>query len=541
MKHNELLINKHELGAISLLAKDMNEYCYSYLNKYAANIIADVEEEEDEQLLKYGNKIIIDMISQECTHELLTCSMEYVNSSSMTVADKNKIIALSLISAFVLHTKNDLSDNIAQLINGILQLFMDDNESIRLTAWNTLKDLMSTIPETEVIEYIDWYRQCIRTLSNNFKEIECIPGFCIKQGLKPIMTMFDYGIRNGTPEQRTNAAKLMCDLIQLSNLDAIKLSLNKIAGALIRICADRFPPNVKCAILQTLTLLISKYGALMKGFYTPLQTTFVKVIQDPNTEIRNEASIAILELITYSNKVDNLLRDLNNYLKKTENLNENKPITISVLRTMADILLSIGSKKQIKAAILNDIKSTFIINAHDFFKTERDDSLRFYAAKCAASVACCLSNEAEKEQIIVSLLDVEDEDEADWRSIEYDLNSLAFIINNNNKMYTFAMHESYGDDIEKTFEPFLGCQSILVAIAALRIGYYLIGQIANFDASQMSKDEKLNEICNLLKSHLLPILKKNHENEDIVVSSIEFLLESILVNGEDQNEDEEEE
>merc|ERR1712154_255087 len=91
---------------------------------------------------------------------------------------------------------------------------------------------------------------------------------------------------------------------------------NKIACALIRICADRFPSNVKCAILQCLSLLIEKYGQSMKGFYTPLQTTFVKVIHDPSRDVRSDASNAILQLMRYSNKFDNLLRDLNNYLKK---------------------------------------------------------------------------------------------------------------------------------------------------------------------------------------------------------------------------------
>ena len=38
--------------------------------------------------------------------------------------------------------------------------------------------------------------------------------------------------------------------------------------------------------------MLASYGALMKGFYTPLQTTFVRVIPDPARNVRADASAA---------------------------------------------------------------------------------------------------------------------------------------------------------------------------------------------------------------------------------------------------------
>ena len=76
------------------------------------------------------------------------------------------------------------------------------------------------------------------------------------RGLQPVVAMFDYGIRNGSFEEREGAAKLMASLIRMSSTEAVKPLLNKMAGALIRICGDRFPSNVKGAILQTLTLML---------------------------------------------------------------------------------------------------------------------------------------------------------------------------------------------------------------------------------------------------------------------------------------------
>merc|ERR1712244_116333 len=104
------------------------------------------------------------------------------------------------------------------------------------------------------------------------------------------------------------------------------------------------------------------------------------------------------------------------------------------------------------------------------FRTERDDVLRFTASKCVAAIIHCIVDEEEKDEMIVTLLDIDDDDD-DWRSIEYDLNSLAFIISDDT-VYTESVHESYSEDIATMFEAFLENPQVLVKIAALRTGYY---------------------------------------------------------------------
>ena len=54
-----------------------------------------------------------------------------------------------------------------------------------------------------------------------------------------------------------------------------------LAGPLIRILGDRFPWEMKAAILNTLGLLIGKGGVALKPFVPQLQTTFLKCLADP--------------------------------------------------------------------------------------------------------------------------------------------------------------------------------------------------------------------------------------------------------------------
>ena len=54
-------------------------------------------------------------------------------------------------------------------------------------------------------------------------------------------------------------------------------------GPLIRIIGDRFPWEIKAAILKTLGLLIRKAGPRLKPFVPQLQTTFLKCLPDQVT------------------------------------------------------------------------------------------------------------------------------------------------------------------------------------------------------------------------------------------------------------------
>lgn len=64
---------------------------------------------------------------------------------------------------------------------------------------------------------------------------------------------------------------------------------------LIRIIGDRFPWQVKSAILSTLSIIIKKGGMALKPFLPQLQTTFIKCLQD-NTRL---VSLFLLIIIYY--------------------------------------------------------------------------------------------------------------------------------------------------------------------------------------------------------------------------------------------------
>ena len=95
--------------------------------------------------------------------------------------------------------------------------------------------------------------------------LKLVPGPAIQlmlilalQGINAIYPVYKEGILNGSPELKEQSAKLLGEVVSLTTPEALKPALNNVTGPLIRIFGDRFSLNVKVAILDTLSLLLSK-------------------------------------------------------------------------------------------------------------------------------------------------------------------------------------------------------------------------------------------------------------------------------------------
>ena len=80
----------------------------------------------------------------------------------------------------------------------------------------------------------------------------------LSQGITPVLPIFREGILNGSAEVKESAAVGLTELIRRTSSDALKSSVVNITGPLIRILGDRYSHGVKVAMLDTLTLLLSK-------------------------------------------------------------------------------------------------------------------------------------------------------------------------------------------------------------------------------------------------------------------------------------------
>src|SRR5690606_19735439 len=114
---------------------------------------------------------------------------------------------------------------------------------------------------------------------------------------------------------------------------------------------------------------------------------------DPNREVRYNAGLCMASLMKYSNKFDQLCRDLNNLLIKQPKLDV--AIQASILDALSNILLEVGNK--IKSDILDDIINTL----KSELCVSSDDSIRVSAANCLGKLTYCL-DEKQIETLLVN-------------------------------------------------------------------------------------------------------------------------------------------
>lgn len=137
-----------------------------------------------------------------------------------------------------------------------------------------------------------------------------LPLFGVPKGIDPLLAYYQHALQNGTSAQREVAASGLGDIAVLSDPASLKPCLPKITGPLIRILGDKFPSNVKAAVLQTLMSLLEKGGAALKTFVPQLQPTFVKALNDPAKAVRDLGVAGLGQVVQLSPRVDPLVTDL---------------------------------------------------------------------------------------------------------------------------------------------------------------------------------------------------------------------------------------
>lgn len=212
--------------------------------------------------------------------------------------------SVMLLYAFCCQNKASITPFVSQLIRGLIMLFTDSNEQVLSLSWESLNSVTSSLDAKEQIEYVSDVMSAIRYASSDLRhslgktitQPILLPGFCVAKGITPILPIFREAILKGNPEQKEQAAYGLSEVIALTSPEALKSSVANIAGPLIRILGDRYAWNVKVAVLDTLSLLLSKVGNLLRPFVPQLQQTFLKAQADDHEQVRIRAANALINL-----------------------------------------------------------------------------------------------------------------------------------------------------------------------------------------------------------------------------------------------------
>eukprot|EP01114_Cavostelium_apophysatum_P005269 TRINITY_DN1605_c0_g1_i7.p1 TRINITY_DN1605_c0_g1~~TRINITY_DN1605_c0_g1_i7.p1 ORF type:complete len:2557 (-),score=707.41 TRINITY_DN1605_c0_g1_i7:133-7803(-) len=264
--------------------------------------------EEIAQVRKSAETIILS-VEESGIHLLIGELVQHLNDKT----PKSRAVAINLIESFCSSARVNYEAETSYLIENLLDRFDDESKEVQSAAWGALGAVTGSIKKESVGPYVPIVLRTLASLKDHLekKGEKELPGFCLPKGLSPILPIFLNGLMYGSPDNKSQSANGLGDLIEMTSEEALKPFVIQITGPLIRVVGDRFSFEVKAAILQTLNLLLGKGGPTLKPFVTQLQTTFIKSLSDPNRTVRVQAANALGRLMSIlATRIDSLVTEL---------------------------------------------------------------------------------------------------------------------------------------------------------------------------------------------------------------------------------------
>ncbi|KAG4928965.1 hypothetical protein JHK85_055451 [Glycine max] len=360
--------NAHALGALAVVAGPGLDFHLCTVLPPLLSAMGD-DDKEVQTLAKEAAETVVLVIDEEGIEPLISELVKGVNDSQAAVRRSSSY----LIGYFFKNSKLYLVDEAPNMISTLIILLSDSDSSTVTVAWEALSRVIISVPKEVLPSYIKLVRDAVSTSRDKERRKKkggpvLIPGFCLPKALQPILPIFLQGLISGSAELREQAALGLGELIEVTSEQSLKEFVIPITGPLIRIIGDRFPWQVKSAILSTLTTMIKKGGISLKPFLPQLQTTFVKCLQDSTRTVRSSAALALGKLSGLSTRVDPLVSDLLSSLQGSDG-----GVRDAILTALKGVLKHAG--KNLSSAVRTRFYSILKDLIHD-----DDDRVRTYAS-----------------------------------------------------------------------------------------------------------------------------------------------------------------
>lgn len=311
-------VNTRALSMLSCVAGDaLTRHLSKILPALMTSLASKRDTPDEQQELEYSQSVVLSVTDDAGVHTIID---DLLSAMTSNPSPSHRWAAVIILQSFCDRSRVDYTDYIPQLLRGIIHMTIDTDQRVLLAAWDCLDSVTKKIEPSSLSRYISDVRQSVRFAASDLKDSDAeLPGFCLpRKGIMPILPIFREGILNGSAEVKESAALGLTELIRRTSSDALKSSVVNITGPLIRILGDRYSHRVKVAMLDTLTLLLTKCGAMLKPFLPQLQMTFTKALNDTSRVVRLRAGDALGQLMIIHTRVDALFTELLKVAKDAE-------------------------------------------------------------------------------------------------------------------------------------------------------------------------------------------------------------------------------
>ncbi|KAK6355078.1 translational activator of GCN4 [Orbilia brochopaga] len=338
------------------------------INTFMDNLVETEDEELREELGESFDQVLLAVDE----FDGLNTSMSIILGLLKHDDEMKRATMATHMAVFFEKSEVDYSRYTPDCIRVLLQLFDDRDMVVVKAAWEALNALVKNMRKEEMESLVMSTRQVLQQVGMPGRDL---PGFTIPKGINAILPIFLQGLMYGTPEQRTQSALAIADIVDRTNGDSLRPFVTQITGPLIRVVSEK-SVEVKSAILLTLNGLLEKIPTFLKPFLPQLQRTFAKALADTSSEVlRSRAAKALGTLITLTPRIDPLIAELVSGSKTPDT-----GVRVAMLKALYEVVSKAGAN-------MGDTSRASLITLIEEELEEEDDALLVAKARLLGAMA----------------------------------------------------------------------------------------------------------------------------------------------------------
>ncbi|GMR42536.1 hypothetical protein PMAYCL1PPCAC_12731 [Pristionchus mayeri] len=296
-----------------------------------------------------------------------------------------------LLHTFIEKTTANLEELTEQIISGCIHLYTTSHEQIADHIILGLNAFAKKMDPNQHMDVIPLARKLIGNVAINSRGQQIL-GFTHPKSLNALVTFFREGILQGSVDMKATSAEALGQLVSLSTAEAVKPHVVNMTGPLIRVLGDRFPPNVKSAILSCLSQLFDKVSPMLRPFLPQLQSTFLKSLQDgASRPVRLASAGALSRLVRLSPKPEPIVAEM----IKTIATSSDKQLLETTLVAARQVIQNSNANTISEGVLSDGFKATLMCINGDS-QSELDDSITGGAGSMAGQIALRMGEEKMK-------------------------------------------------------------------------------------------------------------------------------------------------
>ncbi|WRT67086.1 uncharacterized protein IL334_004052 [Kwoniella shivajii] len=328
-------------------------------------LVKSLEKEKDESILLELNSAIESLLASVEDPDGVHLLEMLLIGWAKDVNPVRRATACDIFGTMCQVNEADTTEYRVDWIRILISLFDDSTEEVVEAAWKALDQFVKTVDKDELEDLVVPLRRSIESSGSPGRTVS---GFSRPKGVQSIVPILLAGVLSGTQEQREQAALGIGELVQRTSETAIKPYIIQLTGPLIRVISGQaIAPQIKSAILLTLTVLLEEVPQLVKPFHPQLTRTFVKSASDPAAvSVRNRAAAGLGALMKHQPRVDPLITELIGGIRSGDN-----EIAPSIANALASVCKSAGKNigAGAKAQIVELVEEAFTAGRNENYNT----------------------------------------------------------------------------------------------------------------------------------------------------------------------------